>query len=541
MPANIAQPLPKIAFARNEIKLVVQSADYLDGVPVAGINELQFNGAVAADTLISLTWDEGAASMTAAAVPDDSGKQFPTGDGGNDYVASLVDWFNGNRFLSRDFIITTDFTGIHPILRFTARKKGPSFSFTPNSAGNITCSIKTIGVTDKPRKNFMHHIQIWIDSDSGFTLAFEGNVGLDYPLTGETSLNIGDTLQAYLDYDIPVLTGFWHACTKSISKYFIRFAVFAGEEPFVNMLRQSDVYVAAFGGYSNLAFQQVANPVLQLAKYLLPNQSLFKYQRWFEAWPEDTFSVKTNQPQFLYFINSRSIDETIKIKVVLQYANGNQNTVYFQGALVKSYNKVCIGCGYKQLGLNGYNQDNNLITGYTLQLVESATLDQRSLIKTFSIDRTHEEYTRYFLYADSIGNFKTLRTTGKSQLSAELTFDTAASVPSASDLVNNGSLQNVNVIAVHNDKVNSGFISTATEYDKLIELHLSKKVFRVVGQTLIPITITSKNFDYSTEGNAIRNILLEYRVAYDDDRYTANSYALPVPQLNEPQQSINDL
>jgi hypothetical protein len=541
MPALISQPLPAIAFARNEIKLVVKSVDYLDAVPVASINEIQFTGAVADGTIITLSWNEGAATMTAAAVPDDTGKQFPSGDGSSAYVASLVDWFNGNRFLSRDYLITLGITGANPVLRFVARKKGPAFNFFPNGSGNANTLLVTPGVTDSPKKNFMHHIQIWIQNDSGFEIAFEGNVGLDVPLTGETSLNIGDILQAYLDYDVPVLTGYWQACTKSIRKYYIRYAVFAGDQPFVNRIRQSDTLTVAFGGYSNLAFQQIDNPVIHLATYLLPSPSHYKFQRWFEAWPIDNLYIKTNQPQFFYFINSRPVVESFKIKVNFTYAIGNSVTIYLNGGLLKTYGKVCIGCGYKQLGLDSYSTPNNLIASYSIQLVNSVTLEARSLVKSFIIDRDYEEYTRYFLYADSIGNFKTLRTWGKSQLSAELSFDTAARMPDATELVKNGSVQNVNVFAVHNDKVNTGYISTAADYDKLIELHLSKRVYRVVGQTIIPITITSKNFDYSTDGSAIRALQLEYRLAYDDDLYTADSYALPIPQLNDSQQSINDI
>lgn len=542
MPPSINQ-LPAVAFSKNKISLVVHSDNFRLAAPVKAVNTITLTGAITAATTINISWQYGAATLTAVAVPDDSGLQIPAGDGGNAYATALAQAMAGNPFISRDFLITVDTSGSNPVIKLTAKKPGPGYNTSAYTGSGHALAVLTPGVTDLPLDNFMHYIQVLVKNDDGSdTIAYEANVSLDNADSGNTSIDLGEhILDSFLSPDIPAISGsFWQPCVNSIRKYYVRYAAFYGNPGFVRLVQRTTDRIALLGGYSKLALQRITDPATWLQNYLLPTSSLYKFQRWLETWPIDDFDVKTNQPAFLYFINNRTINETFKIRLDLVFTDASEQTVYLNGGVLNSYAKVAIAAGYKQLGLQAYTTDTKSVSKYQVRLVEAVSLESRSVVKTFTVNRDYEEYTRYFLYSDSAGNFKTLRTWGRSALSADITADKISLQVDPSRLPATGDYSNTNILSVWNDKVNTGFI-LARHKEALIEMRQADLCFRVIGSTLIPIVITSKKIEFPADGNFLNGDVIEYRLAYDEQLYTASSPALLLPQLSKPQNAINDL
>ena len=532
---TLNSPLPLVAFSKNPIVLQLKSDNYLATAPVFSVNAVSFPGAIAADATILISCTAGSATMTAAAVPDDSGNQFPAGDGSDAYVTSLRDYFQSNYFIDQVFVVTVDLTGADPALKFTARVASSDYDFTPTTNQTLI----TPGTTGSPKPNFMHHIEVWKKSNSGADQkVYDANVALDEPRTGTTTLDISESLHSFMLLDNPFLiTGYWQPCSKSCFQYYVKYAQFYGADPAVQKLHTTGLYTVVYGGYSNLALQQISDRVNYLSKYLLPDPSLYPFQRWLETWPIDDFTIKTNQPQFLYFVNTY-ITETLAIKVDLVFADDSPQTIYLSGGEILPLQKVGIGCRYQQLGLQAYGSSANRVKRYTITLVESVSHETRSQPKRFTIDRNYEEYTRYFLYSDSAGNFKTLHTSGKSALTSEVEFDVTTFQPDVATLPEFGNIVNSNIKAVLNDQVNTGYIVSREVYDALVELQLAKQIFRVFGNKLTPIVGTAKKFPFSIDGENVSAWVFEYRLAYDEDLHTAPSYALDVPSLTQSQQAI---
>ncbi|SEM66535.1 hypothetical protein SAMN05192574_101392 [Mucilaginibacter gossypiicola] len=539
MSVTLYSPLPVIAFSKNPIVLQLMSDDYLTTAPAFSVNTVEFPGAVTDGLQIGLSWNAGSASLTAATTPDISGNQFPTGDGSNAYVASLVDYFEGNYFIDQAFKVSVNTSGAHPKLVFTAKVASTDYDITP--AANQ--AVATPGTSGSQKANFMHHIEVWKYNPSGGDVkVYDANVSLDEPKTGITTLDISESLHSFMGFDSPSLTGsYWQLCSKSCWQYYVKYAQFFGDDPSVKKLNKTGLHTVVYGGYSNLALQQIADRVNYLQTYLLPDPSLYAYQCWLETWPVDYFSIKTNQAQFLSFVNNLSATETLAVQVDITYQDNTLQTIYLTGGTVLSMQKVAVGCGYQQLGLNGYGVSGNRAASYIVTLVNGTSHESRSKPKRFIVDRNYEQYTRYFLYADSCGNFKTLRTFGRSELSSDAEFDLTAFQPDIATLPESGNYQNSNIKAVLNDKINSGYISAGGIYDAIVELQLSKQVFRVFGNKLTPVVMTTKKFDFRKDGTGFSAAVLEYRLAYDEDLHTADSYALAIPSLNNSQQAINDI
>ena len=545
MPVALLNSLPKISFSKNPIEVNLFSNDFLVTAGVKSVNTILFKAELVNNTQLAISYNGTSLTFIAKSFPDDSGYQFPTGhptvEAG--YAGIVLSYLAGNQTIDNDFDLELTSSGGFPGIKFTAKKDGPGYAFDVANVSTHQILNNVVGVNEELKPNFSHRLEVHIKKadGSGFDRIYNYNLFLDYPRTGKSGTDISDTLNSYLEFDKPDLSGsYWKLCPNSIREYHLKYAQVYGEDRVVKRLHKTEPLYVALGGYSNLALGQVKDNN-HLASYLLPHESLFKFQRWFENFPVDDFKVKTNEPCFLYFVNSRSVAETLNIKLNLTFEDGSSQEVIKPGGLLKSIEKVCVGCGYLQLGLNAFSTGTKKVSGYTVQLVLASNGEPRSLVKSFTVNRNFEAYTRYFLYADGAGNFKTLRTFGSSQVTSETKTEQVKKQMKQSAIPTTGEFENQNITSVESGEVNSGYISSKDSYDSIKELIVSPMVFRVIGNSLIPVIITSKKFGYAADKTNLNAVKIEYQLAFEEQQYTADSYALNVPTLNRAQQSINDI
>ncbi|GAA4327399.1 hypothetical protein GCM10023149_30740 [Mucilaginibacter gynuensis] len=534
MPVTLNQAPPKLAFSRNHLLVKLQSDDFRDTYGSPAANYLRFNSAIAAGVVFSLNWSGANVIFTAATSPTGS-NQFPTGDGGAAYVQSLIPYVLANYYVRRDFTVSYSlYLGQHTLV-FTAKEYGTKYNIATFTASSIALN-RTNGVDEVLKPNFAHPLQVWL-KDVGEVNIYERNLNLDFPLTGITTKDISDILHTYLDYDIPALNTAWQACPNSVKNYFLVYGQYYGDTPDFKRMYQSDTYTISLGGYSNKALSRISD-ANHFQNYLLPAPELYKQQRWFETFPIDNVEVKTNQQQFLYFMNMRDAAETLAIKVGLIFSDGTTQDITIAGGLVLPRQKVCIGCGYQQLGLTAYNSIEKPVTAYVVQLVEIISGESRSKTKTFNVNRTYEPFTRYIIYSDSAGNFKTLRAYGKSQVTAEVESSEAERYDSI-DTPKQGNITRYDVRITESDELNSGYLSG--NLDDLQDLLLARYAFRVFGETLVPIIINNKKAALKADAQNLTALKIEYSLAFHEKNYTGSTGELVVPQLNQPQQAINDI
>jgi hypothetical protein len=299
----------KIAYSKNELPIVLLSDDFRAGVPAVSVNALEFPGEVTAEDIIHLSWINGVATMTAKAVPDESGLTFPAGDGSWAYVQTLVEYFAGNYFIDRDYTVVADENvGGNPRLLFTAINQSPDLDFT--EGGDI--SVITPGATDATKDNFRHHVQIPIGPDNA--LCLNANVPLDIRTAGITTIDISRALDGYLAPDLPTLTDLYLQCTKSIKSYFIKFAQFYGSPtPTVRRIYKSEEYFVVLGG---LGLQAAATG--DLLSELRPNLGDRSTWRCLRQGSKNKL-IRKEQPELLVWINLG--DESVDVKLAITFVN----------------------------------------------------------------------------------------------------------------------------------------------------------------------------------------------------------------------------
>lgn len=533
MSVNISD-IPKIAFSKNEIAVSLTSDNYLESVGRAAVYFLNWNTAVSNGNYITMQFNSHVVTITCRLIPNlDRGDEVEPQSVLNksEYVDRLIPSLKRNYLLSEAYIIDR---GSNDRVRLTARKPGTDFSILSNGQNfNLTQSVAPINNTI--RKNFNHYIEIWSEG----TQIFESLLPLNYPIDGKTSMDISGILNSQLDFDVPNLVDIWQHCTKSILAYTVKYANSYGDLFSVNAIYETPIRNVVLGGYSRMALLHI-DQADYLEKYIMDDISRFRYQKWFESYPVDDLEVKTNQPQFLYFVNSRDVSETLRLKVSYTYEDQSEGSITINGGAVASFAKCCLAVGYKQLGLDSYTTEAKKIVSYRVQIVV-ADGSTRSVEKRFNVNRCYEANTRYFLYAGSDGNFKTLRTYGSVEGNVELERESGVKQANQSKRIQFGDVLTFDVLSYENEIVSTGYIMSRHSHEAVKEFMLAQKAFRVIGEKLIPIEITSKEMPLPVELQKTGFIKIEYRIAWDERLYTGDSSALNVPMISQSQEALNDI
>lgn len=526
--------IPKIAFSKNEIAVTLTSGNYLQSVGRAAVYFLNWNTAVTNGNYITMQFNSHVITITCKLIPNyDRGDEVEPQSvlTKSEYVDLLIPLLKRNYLLSEAFVIDR---GSNDRVRLTARKSGTDFIILSNGQNfNLTQSISPIN--EVIQKNFNHYIEIWSEG----VQVFESLLPLNYPIDGKTSMDISGILESHLDFDIPNLVDVWQPCTKSIRPYTVKYANSFGDPFFVNGVRETPIKYVALGGYSRMALMHIDQPDY-LEKYLLDDHSLYQVQKWFEAYPVDNIEVKTNQPQFLYFVNSRDVSESLRLKVSYVFEDQSEGNFTIIGGAVASFEKRCIAVGYKQLGLDTRSTESKKIISYKVQMVV-ADGTSRSVEKSFTVNRCYEANTRYFLYAGSDGNFKTLRTYGSAEGNVELERESGVRESNQATKIQFGDMLTFDVVSHENEVVSTGYIMSRHSHEAVKEFMLSRKAFRVIGDKLVPIEITSKEMPLPIENQKTGFIKIEYRLAWDERLFTGDSSALNVPVISQSQEALNDI
>lgn len=505
-------PLPKIAFSKNPVWFYALSDDYLAAAAANAVNYIEFTAAIAADQSIIPGWNNGGATMTAKAVPDHSGLQFPTGDGGNAYVQSLVPYFQSNFFIDRDFVVSADITGPHPRLVFTANLPGPDYNFT----GVTGMGIITPGISNLPVSNFQHHVEVWVaELYTGlYDQAFSANIPLDEPLTGYTSADIHEALHSFLTHDRPVTGAIYQQCINSIRKYYVKYAQIYGDIPAVKKVYRTATAVVTLGG---LGMQH--NLVRNIITELCPVGSDPTQNRFLRQGSKNKL-VTTDQPEWLTWINFGDTDVSIALEVVIYNTDATSFTFNPVAALtIHPLEKYQFAVGYTQLNITGMQSLSKIPVYYTVRVKVGA--GYYTATYAFVVDYNYREWPRYLVYENSYGAFQTIGTVGKGLAQYDRTKDDAHLAVNRNVAAMDGDFLECNIFIQDKFTVSIGYDRAGSRNTELLrELLLSHKIYIYEDGVLIPIGLNTKNLKDALDGTNVYANVLEYYPLYQQEVWT---------------------
>ncbi len=528
MSVTLTKAPEKISFSLNDMPVVITSNNYVAIEGQKSIVKLIFKAAVPNGQVINLVWSNASVTLTAAAAPDGSGKQFLSGNGNAAYVTALLTVFAANYYIDNDFDLTYELTGGLPSIIMTARSAGTLTNIVAVAGAIVEVSLATPGVAQILQPNIAVHLQLWLKSGNTFKKIIQNNLELDNPVTGVVTKDVAELLHPYLvpgyynnnGTDRPALSNIaWQQCANTLLEFYFKYGEYYGATPEVKKLSTSEKYIV------NIGQLDVANALGQtLAGYLRPgnvnNKTLCLRQG------STLKKIQLDQPEFLYWINLTGADTDIRLRIDLYYGDGDTNNFKVSPITALAWQKYYVGVGYNALNLNAKLLPGKSCAYYTACVVNAAG-DKLSLTYTYEIDG-YQAWPRYFIYRNSLGGFQTVCTWGKAQNETGITRDLVKKQVNQTQAAVSGNEAESNIRLRKRTTVNTGYISRR-DVSNLIDFIASEEKYMVENGSYIPIAVTSDNLKEAMDGENLHAAQFIYTPLYDGTVFTDDQTAADNP------------
>lgn len=505
----ISQPEP-FSFSGNQIVFSLQSNDYLSSAGVAFVGKITKDLIWGAGRTFTIQFGDQRVVMTVVEMPDTSGTQIPEDNPMSPQdPAVLATYFDKNYILNKYFNITT----VGNDIIFTARDLGTFYNWRPSD--NLV--IVTNGVDKKEKPGFKFLFEVFLENEAGtaFSNIYSEYLNADIPFTGILNVDIKQVLNAALENDIPNISSPLPAnCRKGKRRFFCRYAeVFDGN---VMAINESPKYHVAIGGFSYVGFKTKT-----VVSMLRPDVADSKKDLFLKQGPR-LIRTRTNQPEFLYFLNLRT-EKQLRCKVTVKFADASADAVQFTDQVTAAqYGKVYFAVGYELLQLTTYNKQ---VKEYVCHLVDTDGT-QVSESVTYRVDYEYREKTRYFTYASSMGAFDTFVAYGKGSEGFDISQENAIKPIKINYNLADGNKTNYDIKLARNFTVNTGVLDKR-RYDLLADFYLSTDKYLCRSFKMLPITVTNKKGGENKDQVTRYSQEITYAYNFDDDKYTEGDVEEP--------------
>ncbi len=513
MAVALTTPPAPYSFSKNHIEIGFTSNNYLDQVGVAAVGDLGIANAIPAGTVISFKYGSTVVNMTAAAAPDNSGNQFPSGTVYNQaYIDSLLPYFKANHLLSRDFDIVPAGTSY----RFNAKKKSNGFDLVPVTGPGFLITLVTPGQPEKVKPGFSIYFELYAQNDdhSAYEKVIATNIPLKPGAGGIATVDIASYLHSFfetavdkipVDFPDPASPAAL-LCTKSCRKYYFRYAEMWSNQ--VQKVSESAKYTVLYGGLSYTgAFK------FTLSSLFVPSAGDPSKDRFLKQGNAQIYT-RTNQPQYLYFFNTRATANGAKLKAKYYFTDGSAALTETKSTFnLEQYRKYGFNTRFDVLYSGA-----KTVERYEIWL-ESSTGAKLSEIRTYWLNYELREFVRYFINNSSWGGLDSLLCYGKGNSEFERSQQTANRIRRAGQDIKTGDRTVFDIKINEQFEVATGWMSK-TDLANSRDFFLSKFTYRYVGGLTLPIEISSKNIPETEDGVNRYARLFEYRYLFDDHSYT---------------------
>lgn len=306
MAVTVSKTPGTVAFAKNEIIFEMTTDRYIDNTGTNAVGRIQVDVLPSVGDTFIVAWDEGnvAIEFTVATLAnadaDTTGTLIPepTGTIGA-FVSTALSYVQSNQLINALFIVGVSANR----LTFTARKKGVKYTmFTDLNDGSawITNTVTTTGVDPALDQDFYLIAKTLIKEPNGSWTEL-AELAHKPDQNQKVSFNLAPVLRSYVDkVHLPPVG---HALPIDLDEIIRTYRViFFEKKPSVDgslqPVYQTDQLRVMFAGLNRVDFKNNPDPF----------ETVFMNQQKFLSWLPSTREVRTDQDQFLSFIN---YDETI--------------------------------------------------------------------------------------------------------------------------------------------------------------------------------------------------------------------------------------
>ena len=449
--------------------------------------------------------------FTCKADPDNSGVQFhdnALGEALALWVALLASDLEKNYLISRYYNLVVDGAAI----TITAKEIGSLYSqeFTAGAGIDVTPTETNKTGVDKSLEPF-YYISVLLYCRGLYVTELLLNVDSDGLAEADVSKILeADILQEFTWPESD--SSFVFPRTNAILPWCFRYTERWGDSEY-SAMQLSETYYAIAGGVS----------WMQQAKYNADASSFWsklQYNKYFLSWAPLTRIISKTEPVKLYFINHTSATSLVlKAKLYTASSNTTITIETVTGVADKTLWELVLSPD--KVGYPGLSDE-------TLLKFEIWIADQGNVrvseIRTYILDYTHYEHTRFFLFRNSLGAYELLRSTGLMRREEEYSRGKAMIVLGSDYTSMDRSESSIQNEAQQKFSVSLGWLSRFGETEEyrnwLRDFALSKEVYQIQGTTLIPIRLTGNSFDKGKDRDNTAGFSFDFVNAFTDEHFT---------------------
>jgi hypothetical protein len=509
---ELTNTLPDVVLSGNKIPLKFQASEnFLASTGCKSEIILTWSAVAVADEYFDLLLAGETVRFTCKAAPDNSGIQFHDNSGAgtlNGWVALLANDLKANYIIARYY----DLVIVDNVITITAKTEGTDYSQEFTAGAGIDCvatETDKAGI-DRTVRAFYAIVLLLYCNDKLIT---ELLLNIDDEGLAET--DVSEYLKAYLsqDFQWPESDAeFIYARTGAIKSWYFRYGEKWGDDDYRSLILSSTYYVM-YGGVS----------WMQQAKYNSDVSSFWaklQYNQYFLSWAPLTRYIGPAEPVKLYFIN-HSAATTLKLKAKLYTASTNSTSTVDSVAGIADKAMYEFILSPAKVNYAGLSTE----TLVKIEVWMDNESDVRvSEIRTFYLDYSHYEHTRYFIFRNSLGAFEIIRTTGLMTRKEDYSREVAAMDPD-SDYTSKDR-EEISVLNKEQQKFNValGWLKRYASADEfrnwLRDFTLSKEVYQAIGNTLKPVRLTGSSFDHGKDRDMLQSFSFDFTNAFTDEHFT---------------------
>lgn len=291
-------------------------------------------------------------------------------------------------------------------------------------------------------------------------------------------------------------------CTDNVTQYRTRWAEQQGRPAVVGGMTADAVKYAIFGG----------------------NAFLLRYSDFWTFWKTNqrfltsqpgTREVTIDQPEYLYWVGRTDSPILINIRATATQRSGTVTTYDRGSSTVALGQVVLLKAGYMQLNLPDIPSDP--IVSYTVDLRSGGLKISESI--TYNIIGNCGEFTRYYLFGNSLGGCDTVRATGKFVTSLNITTQQASRIVTA-EVLEEGRGQDFDYDRTVRAQYEGSVGYKSLEYILYLQdLLQSPEVWMVdvTRQLFSPIQVDAGTIQLAKDGEDLYSLSFRYRHAWEDD------------------------
>ncbi|MFD2961384.1 MULTISPECIES: hypothetical protein [Olivibacter] len=509
MAITILQKPAELSFSGNGMLFKVKSDRAIASMGTKAQNAIDIIQLAVGDS-IKLDYGNDYIEIKVVDNPNNLGYEVrPVAIGETNKGSAILSALQNNFYLNRHF----DLSASGNQARLYAKEIGSQFNISPRVEENKYSVVEGSGEDAALLPNFKIMVEIYLNriDGSGYDIIYTEQLNTDNLLSDELTIDVSKALNAALEHDIPDFNDTTITfCKKSKRTYYVQFTEVYGDNPLPMQTLISDIFHVAKGGLSYHG-NRTADLVSWLNREPEPEYDRFLKQG------DSVIKVRTNQPEYLHFINLRSQTSAIRLKIELLFADESIQTIVLEPISVSLYDKLCIPTGYTYLGLTDHNP-NLTLREYKVSLINQNQQPISQKI-TYKMDYFYREIVRYFCYSTSLSGIDTLATHGRVTASYEFSQEESRKPRFADYKLTDGDYTQFNQKIRRTFKAVTNYV-TKRQFDLLTDFVLSKHKFIVRTFRALPISVDGKEFGKHKDLQNLHPYEFEYMYNFEDDHYT---------------------